>query len=180
MGRFLQKFTVFELILLALIGAAGIAVKPFVVMIAHLITAPLLIPGGSLAGGFYMSFIVLGGALINKRGAVTITCLVQGIIVLISGVYGSHGMVSLITYLLPGIFVDALWILLSVKIHSLVTCFLAGIVANVSGSVLVNFVFFRLPLVPLLLSSALAAFSGGLGGILIWQIVKRIKKLKLV
>jgi len=176
MKGFLERFTLFELILLALIAAAGIAVKPVAVAVSHLITGPLLIPGGALAGGFYMLFVVLGGALVGKKGSATLVCLIQGIVVLVSGVYGSHGAASLVTYLVPGLLVDLLWIVCRTDGNSLTACFSGGIVANVSGSVLVNFVFFRMPLIPLLLTAALAALSGGIGGIVTWQIVKHFRK----
>ena len=176
---FLKKFSLFELILLALIAAAGIAVKPVVVMISHFITGPLLIPGGTIAGGFYMLFVVLGGALVGKRGSATLVCLIQSIVVLVSGVYGSHGAASLITYTIPGLLVDALWIICRTNGGTLAACFTGGIVANISGSVLVNLVFFRMPVIPFLFATALAAFSGGLGGIIAWQIVKHFKKLNV-
>lgn len=177
--KFLQRFTLFELILLALLAAAGIAIKPVVVSLSHLVTGPLMIPGGSLAGGFYMLFVVLGGALVGKRGAATLVCLIQAMLVLVSGIYGSHGAASLVTYVVPGLMVDLLWFLAATSGAALLPCFFGGIVANVSGSILVNFVFFRLPMVPLLLSAALAAFSGGLGGLIAWQILKRLKRLKI-
>jgi hypothetical protein len=176
---FLRKFTLFELILLALIAALGIAVKPVVVAISHLITGPLLIPGGALAGGFYMLFIIVGGALVGKKGSVTLICLIQGIVVLVSGVYGSHGAVSLITYAVPGLLVDALWILCRTDGASLAACFCGGVVANVSGTALVNLVFFRMPAAVLLFIAVLAALSGGVGGIIAWQIVKHFKKLNI-
>jgi len=177
--RFLERFSLFELILLALIAAAGIAVKPVAAALSHIVTAPLLIPGGALAGGFYMLFVVLGGALVGKRGGASLVCVIQGIVVLVSGVYGSHGAASLITYIVPGLLVDLLWIICRTDGASVTACFFGGITANVSGSVLVNFIFFRMPAIPLLLASALAALSGGIGGVVAWQIVKHFKKLDI-
>ena len=179
MKGFLEKFTLFELILLALIAAAGIAVKPVAVAVSHLITGPLFIPGGAIAGGFYMLFVVLGAALVGKKGSATLICLIQAIVVLVSGVYGSHGAASLITYVVPGLLVDLLWIICRTNGNSLIACFTGVITANVSGTVLVNFVFFRMPLIPLLFTAALAALSGGLGGVMTWQIVKHFKKLNI-
>ena len=176
---FLGKFTLFELILIALIAALGIAVKPVVVALSHLITGPLLIPGGALAGGFYMLFVVLGGALVGKKGSATLICLIQGIVVLVSGVYGSHGAASLITYVVPGLLVDALWIICRTDGRSLAACFTGGIVANMSGTVLVNFVFFRMPVELLLFIAVVAALSGGVGGVIAWQIVKHFTKLNI-
>ena len=172
---FLRKFTLFELILLALIAALGIAVKPVVVAVSHLVTGPLLIPGGALAGGFYMLFIIVGGALVGKKGSAALVCLIQGIVVLVSGVYGSHGAASLITYVVPGLLVDALWIICRTDGANLLSCFFGGVVANVSGTVLVNLVFFRMPALVLLFIAVIAALSGGVGGIIAWQIVKRFK-----
>ena len=177
---FLRKFTLFELILLALVAAMGIAVKPVVVALSHLITGPLLIPGGALAGGFYMLFIIVGAALVGKKGSATLICLIQGLLVLVSGVYGSHGAASLITYAVPGLLVDALWIICRTDGANMIACFFGGIAANVSGTVLVNFLFFRMPFAVLLFIAVLAAFSGGLGGVIAWQIVKHFKKQNIL
>ena len=179
MSAFLRRFSLFELILLTFIAAAGIAVKPVVVSLSHLITSPLLIPGGALAGGLYMLFPVLGGALVGKRGGATLVCVIQCLVVMVSGVYGSHGAASPLTYIVPGLLVDLLWALLATNGAALLPCFFGGMVANVSGTLLVNLVFFRLPLIPLLLSAALAAFSGGWGGIIAWEMIKRLRKLNL-
>ena len=54
MKRLLQKFTVRDLVLIAAMAALGIAIKPVVVPLAHLVSTPLMIPGGALAGGLYM------------------------------------------------------------------------------------------------------------------------------
>jgi len=48
--------------------------------------------------------------------------------------------------------------------------------ANIGGSAMVNLVYFRLPLIPLLLSLCVAALSGGLGGILAFQIREQLWK----
>ena len=172
----LKKFSVFQLIIMALMAAVGVAVKPLLVGIAHLITGPLFIPGGALAGGFYMMFVVLGAALVGKKGAATIICVVQALLVIVTGVYGSHGVASLITYTAPGILIDFLWILIGCYGTTMLSCFFGGIIANSCGAFFVNFVFFRLPVVPLLLSLALAVFSGALGGIIAWKVRKLIVK----
>jgi hypothetical protein len=43
---------------------------------------------------------------------------------------------------------------------------------------MVNFVYFRLPLIPLVLALSAAALSGGLGGILAFQIRQRLLKFQ--
>ena len=53
---------------------------------------------------------------------------------------------------------------------------LAGLLANLAGTVCVNIVFFALPLIPLLLSLCVAAFSGGLGGVLSWLLLTALRR----
>ena len=53
-------------------------------------------------------------------------------------------------------------------------------IANMAGTFGVNLAIFNLSLVPLLLSIAAAALSGGLGGLLASSIVKGLEKLDLL
>lgn len=172
---FFEKFSVYDLIIMSLTAGLGIVFKPFTAVLAQIITAPLLIPGGVLAGGFYMMWIVIGAVLVGKNGSATLIALLQGIIVMVLGVYGSHGFMSLFTYMLPGIAADFIFFISGRQRDSAGSCFTAGISANVTGSLLVNLAFFRLPLLPLLLSFAAAALSGGIGGITAYHIIKRFK-----
>lgn len=179
MNGFLRKFTAFDLVTIAVMAALGVAIKPVVVSLVHIVTGPLFIPGGSLAGGFYMMWLVLGAALVKRRGTATLIGLVQSIIVIVVGVYGTHGILSLLTYGLPGVTVDLLlWIARSQPDEKL-AMFLGGIGANLCGVILSNLLFFRLPLVPLLLAISAGALSGALGGLLAWMIVGRIRKMNL-
>lgn len=87
------KFTTFDFILMALMAALGIATKPIIVPLTHMITGPLFVPGGAVAGGFYMMWIALAAGLVGKRGAATITAIIQALIVVATGTFGSHGLV---------------------------------------------------------------------------------------
>jgi len=174
--RAIRRFTVRELVLIAVMAALGIALKPIVVPFAHLVSAPLLIPGGALAGGLYMMWLVVAMGLTGKRGTATLVGVVQAILVLITGVAGSHGLMSLLSYTLPGIVMDLGLFVMRHRVCCLTCAFVAGILANVTGTVVVNCIFFSLPLIPLLLSLAVAAFSGGLGGLLAWTLLKGLKK----
>ncbi len=172
-GFSLQHFTIFDLIVIALMAGLGIATKPIVVPLAHIITGPLFIPGGVLAGGFYMMWIVLAAALVGKPGTATLAAVVQAIVVMALGIYGTHGIASLVTYVLPGVAVDLVMLLAGTRARSLLPCFLAGIAANMTGTFLVNLAFFRLPAVPLLLSIFTAALSGGLGGWIAYSVAQQ-------
>ena len=66
--KMLDRFSLFDLIIIAMMEALGIAIKPVVVPLAHIITGPLFIPSGAVAGGFYMMWLVLGFGLTGKRG----------------------------------------------------------------------------------------------------------------
>lgn len=175
----LRRFSVRDLVLIAVMAALGVAIKPLVVPLVHLVSAPLLIPGGALAGGFYMMWLVVAAGLVPKPGAASLCALVQAILVLIVGISGSHGAFSLLSYGLPGLVVDLGLLLIRKPLQSFGTAFYAGILANLTGTVLVNLIFFRLPLIPLLLSVFVAAFSGGLGGLLAWQVIRLLRRYQI-
>lgn len=174
--RFLDKFSVFDFIIIAMISALGIASKPLIVPLSHIITGPLLIPGGVVAGGFYMLWLVLGAGLTGKYGAATLIGVVQALLVFGTGIFGSHGAMTLLTYTLPGLVVDLSLFFIRHRVCCAPCAFLAGLAANVTGSSLVNIIYFRLPLVPLVLSLAVAALSGGLGGIIAYKILHIVNK----
>lgn len=176
----LKKYRLYELILIALMATLGIATKPIIVPLTHMITGPLFIPGGAVAGGLYMFWLVLSAGLIGKRGVATLTALVQALIVVVTGSFGSHGIVSVITYTLPGLMIDLVFLLIRRKWTSVYDYFLAGIIANLAGTYLTNLVFFRLPLVPLLMSLSSAILSGGVGGLIAYQIYKQVKKIGVI
>jgi hypothetical protein len=179
-SRALRRFSLFQLVILALVAALGVASKPVVVPLAHMITGPLMIPGGVLAGGFYMLWIVLGAGLMDRRGGGTLISLVQAILIVSLGLYGTHGIVSFLTYLAPGLAVDLVFWPGGRWRGSSLAFFTAGMAANICGSYLVNLVFFRLPWVPLLLSLSTAALSGGLGGLIAYAVVRKLRQTGLM
>ncbi|NLX62963.1 MAG: ECF transporter S component [Tissierellia bacterium] len=176
MKGLLKSFSIFEIVVIALMATIGIAIKPLISPLIHIITGPLYIPGGAVAGGFYMMWLILGAGLIGKKGVATIISIVQAIMVISLGIYGTHGIMSLFTYMVPGLVVDLYLLLFRVKKFNIVTYFIAGILANISGTFLVNLVFFRLPLVPLVLTLSAACLSGGIGGLIAYKIVNRLNK----
>ena len=176
MSKILKAFSVRELIVIAAMAALGIAIKPIVVPLAHLVSTPLMIPGGALAGGLYMMWLVMAFGLTGKRGSATLAGLIQAILVMITGVSGSHGVMSLVSYTLPGVVLDLGLLLIRHRACCLPCCFFAGILANVTGTAVVNLIFYSLPAIPLLLSLAVAALSGGVGGLISWELLKALRK----
>lgn len=67
MKGLLKSFSIFEIVVIALMATIGIAIKPLISPLIHIITGPLYIPGGAVAGGFYMMWLILGAGLIGKK-----------------------------------------------------------------------------------------------------------------
>ena len=104
--KLLSRFSTRDLIIIAIMAAIGLSIKPIISPLSKLISTPLMLPGGSFAGGFYMMWMVLALALTGKPGAAMIFGFIQALVVLIMGSYGNHGALSLLTYTLPGILLD--------------------------------------------------------------------------
>lgn len=180
MNRLLKRFSMFDLVIISLTAALGVGIKPIIVPLVHIITGPLYIPGGAAAGGFYMLWIVLGLGITGKVGTSTMIGLIQALLVIITGVYGSHGAISIITYTLPGFLVDIAAKLMGDKLLSPAGFFTLGLLANISGTFLSSIVFFRLPLIPMLLALSTASLSGGLGGLIAYRIIKELSRVNII
>lgn len=176
MKSFLKRFSMLDLVVIALTSALGIGIKPIIVPLIHIVTGPLYIPGGAAAGGFYMLWIVLGIGITRKIGTGTLIGLIQALLVIITGAYGTHGFVSIITYTLPGFITDVGFKVLGNRFMTPVGFFILGLIANITGTFLSSMVFFRLPLIPLLLSLSAASLSGGLGGLIAYKITGELCK----
>lgn len=179
MKKFMSSFSVFELVIIAMMAAVGVAIKPVIAPLAQIITGPLYVPGGVIAGGIYMLWLVLGAGLVGKRGTATLISIVQAIMVVALGIFGTHGIMSFLTYILPGLSIDLVLLISGHKGCCAGCCFFSGVAANISGTYIVNIVFFRLPLVPLLLGLSCATLSGGLGGIIAYSIIKQVRKFNI-
>jgi len=173
----LERFSMYNLIIIALMASLGIATKPVIVPLTHIIAGPFFIPSGALAGGFYMMWLVLGYGITGQRGTMTLIAVVQSILVLATGIAGSHGIISVLTYTMPGILADLGLFLTGHRVCCLPCAFMAGVLCNIGGSIMVNWVYFRLPLIPLVLSLSVAALSGGVGGIVAFKVLEKINLL---
>ncbi|HMM69749.1 ECF transporter S component [Gudongella oleilytica] len=177
--RFFDRYTIFELVAIAVVAALGVATKPIVVPLVHIITGPLFIPGGAIAGGFYMLWIILGIGFVKKTWTGTLIGLVQGLIVVATGVIGSHGVLSIFSYTLPGVVADLVFMFSRNKSYNLIHFMLGCMAANITGTIISNLLFFRLPAEMLLLLISGAALSGALGGVIAWNLLKALDKLGL-
>ena len=172
--KFFSKFSSQELLYIAVLAALGLAIKPIITPLVHIISVPLMVPGGSLSGGFYMMWLVLASILVKHHGAAFTVGFVQAIVVLSLGYFGNHGVVSLISYSLPGLAVEIVALIIK-KRQTATFSIIACVIANLSGAIVVTILVMRLALVPLIISLVAASISGIIGGILSYSILKKLK-----
>jgi ABC-type thiamin/hydroxymethylpyrimidine transport system permease subunit len=177
--KLLSRYSSQDLLYIAVLSAMGFAIKPIVTPLVHLISAPLMIPGGSLAGGFYMMWLALAVAIVNKPGAAFLVGLVQAIVMISLGFFGSHGAVSLISYTIPGISAELAAFLFRKK-DSVEAQTAICTSANVSGALIVTLLIMRLAFIPMMISLIAAAVSGITGGIISYLLLKKLKKYRII
>ncbi len=172
----LKSFGVFDLVLLAMLTAVSIAFKTVVGILVRMITGPLGIPGGALAGGLYMLWLPLSIALTGKRGSAFLIAAVQTVVMVTTGAPGSHGAWTALTYMPPAILVELVFLYRPKKYYDVLQYIAATILANLAGTFGINLIVFRMSLIPLLFTLLAASFSGALGGLtayFTYNIVKR-------
>jgi len=174
----LKRFTAKDLILISVLAAIGIAIKPLINPTIKLISSPLMLPGGALAGGLYMMWMVLAVILINKSGVALLFGVVQAIVTLILGTFGNHGILSLLSYTLPGLLVEVA-ILLPFKREAWLRFLLFGALANAGGSLVMSLIIFKLPYVPLMIALGTSIASGALGGALAKILCIQLRKIEV-
>ncbi len=179
-SKFLAKFSILDLVIVALFSACGVAGKPFVRILSQMMVGTL-VPAGTVGGVFYMLWIVLACSVVGKRGTAVQVGIVQSVLVVFFDMLGNRGLANILVYVLPGIALEAVMLLAPRYIYGWFTAFLAGMTANTAGALIVGFLFLRLPSLPLMVSLAVAAVSGGIGGVIGYRLsltLKAIKKLK--
>ena len=176
--RIFDRFSIFDLVIIAMLSSLGIAIKPIVAPLSHILLGALPIPPGAVTGGIYMMWLVLGFGITKKRGTMTLMGLVQGILVMAVGMFGSQGALSLLTYTMPGLAADLVMLLIGHRACCLMCSFIAGMICNIVGTAMVNLTNYRFPLIPLILSLGIAALSGGIGGMIAYKVIQQISSLK--
>lgn len=166
--------------IIAILSALGIAAGAIIGDLVRLVTGPLMIPGGAVAGGIYMLFLVLCVSLTGKKSAALLCGFVQAIVVMMLGVGGNHGAMTIVTYSMPGLAILILLILMRHKGCCRLCSFFSCMVANLTGTFFVGWGVMAIPMIPMLLALTLAALSGGLGGLLAWSFTKQLIKLEVL
>lgn len=172
----LKSFSVFDLVLLAMLAGLSVAFKTVVGILVRMITGPLGIPGGALAGGFYMLWLPLAITLTGMRGSALLIAAVQTVVMVTTGAPGSHGVWTVLTYMLPAVLVELVYVYRPKNGYNILHYILSTILANMAGTFGSNLLFFRMSLYPLLFTLLAAAVSGSLGGVLAYLIYKGVEK----
>ena len=157
-----------------MLAALGLATKQIVRPVIEIFTRILVIPGGAIAGGFYMLWLVLAKRFVPKFGSGIFFCFVQALVVLILP-FGSHGIFTFITYSLPGLVVDLIELLNRKNKNAFLFSVLDGAAANLVGSIAVSIFLFNMPIEIMLFVMVLAILSGNIGGIIAHLIMKQVK-----
>lgn len=159
----LKNINTFDAVFIALMAACGLALKPIVGPLFKIIGSAFLIPSGSMAGAIYMIWPMLALLTVKNIGSATTVGLIQGVIVLVTGIYGSHGILSMITYTTPGLVIDLVYLLIH-RFNKQWLISLPAAFGNACGSVIVGVVFMHIPLIPLIIGLIPAFIFGALGG----------------
>ncbi|HHU43987.1 MAG: ECF transporter S component [Bacillota bacterium] len=173
--KFWQAYKAYDLVLMAMLAAISIAFKTIAGVLIRMITGPLGIPGGALAGGLYMLWLPLGLGLVGKKGAALIISAVQAVVLLITGMPGSHGVWTILTYLVPPLLVEVVFLFQKNNQINALHFLISTTLANIMGSFGSNLLFFRLSFLPLMLMLSAAALSGSLGGIIGYLVYSKVK-----
>lgn len=108
---------------------------------------------------------MLAVLVVQRFGAASLVGLIEGVIVLITGIYGSHGILSLITYLTPCLIIDTTFLIMK-NLNNKFTFFIPPALGNTMGSLMVAYFIMHLPRMPLLFGLIPAFIFGGIGGLL--------------
>lgn len=161
----IKRWTTLEAVFLVLMAACGVALKPIVGPLTKIIGSALFIPSGALAGAIYMMWPMLALLVVRRFGAAIFVGTLEGVIVMVTGFYGSHGVLSLLTYIGPCIVMDLAFF--PIRYSRLQwSRFFPPAWANVTGVILVGILMMRIPTLPLVLGCIPAFILGGLGGLL--------------
>ncbi len=165
-----SRFELRDLVLVALLSAAGGVLSTYVGYLGNLINRLFGVPfgAGQLIAGVHILWPLLARAIIGRFGSGMMTGTIKGLVEFLSG--GTHGIVIVLVSAIEGLFVD-LGMSTSEK-NRLGVMMLSGAVASASNVFIFQTIYFsNLPLSLLLGMGALSFVSGAFfGGYLAWDL----------
>lgn len=170
----MKKFSLRQMIFLALCCDLGLFSKRLIAPAANLITDALHIPGG-IGTGFSLMFLVIAAAFIPHAGCGAVMGAVQSVLALAFGMAGSMGALSPIGYIAPGIVIDLiLWTARKRALPPESSMPAANGAASMAAAFTANLIVFRLSGFALALYLCVAAASGVICGLLGAKILCRL------
>jgi len=179
MSKVFRTFTTRDLIIIAGLAGIGLAIKPLISPLSKMITSPLMIPGGSFTGGLYMLWMVLAVLIVDKFGTGIVYGLLQALVIMVIGIRGNQGLLSLVSYTFPGLLVDLVYLVMLHPERILGQMLLCAL-ANMAGALIVAIFVFHHPLPFILIIEGMSMISGIIGGWISWTIYKTIIYYELV
>ena len=165
-----------DLILISLLAGLGIATKQIVAPMVMIVSSPLYIPAGTLAGGIYMMWPVLARGIVRKPGAGLLCTIIQSLVVFLSP-FGMHGALTFPVYIAPGVVIEIIFVAFLFRRPNLLVTVLAGLGANAAGSLMVAYLILGIRDHVLVLILAASAASGIVGGVLAYGITREIGRV---
>ena len=157
-----KRFSVFDMVVIAMLASLGIATKPIVAPVMNAASSLFMLPGGALQSGIFMFWLITARIVTGKTGAATLAALVQGLMVMLVGIMGNHGLLSIITYSMPGLAIDLVYLL--PRLSPRMLAMLAGLASCVTAFTIRAELMVHMPLWMLLAGCGVSAVSGLLGG----------------
>ncbi len=179
-GERRARFDVRDIVLIALLSAAGGVLSTYVGYLGNLINRMFGVPfgAGQLIAGLHIVWPLLARALIGRFGAGTLTGLTKGVVELFTG--GTHGVVIVLVSGIEGLFVD---VGLGIsRRRSFALTLLAGALASASNVVIFQAIYFSgVAAGYLWMMIGLALVSGAaFGGYLAWDLERLLVSAHIV
>jgi len=175
-----ERFGVRDLVLIALLAAAGGVLSTYIGYLGNLINRLFGVPfgAGQLIAGLHIVWALLARLLIGRFGAGTLTGVLKGAVEFLSG--GTHGVVVVLVSLVEGLLVDLGMGILPRR--SLVLTIVAGAVASASNVFVFQAIYFSgVSIRFILVMAGLALVSGAaFGGYLAWDIERLLVASRIV
>ncbi len=175
-----ERFGVRDLVLVALLAAAGGVLSTYIGYLGNLINRMFGVPfgAGQLIAGLHVVWSLLARLLIGRFGSGTLTGLLKGAVEFLSG--GTHGVIVLLVSLVEGLLIDVGMGILPRR--SLVLTLITGAIASASNVFVFQAIYFSgVSLQFILVMVGLSFVSGAaLGGYLAWDVERLLVASRIV
>jgi len=108
-SKHMKKWNLRQLIFLVLCCDIGLFSKRILSPLTHVVTDLLRVPDGIFTG-FSLMFLIIAASIVERFGCATVMGAVQSALAMALGMVGAMGVLTPISYILPGLVIDCvLW-----------------------------------------------------------------------